>query len=267
MAAIRALLFYIGAGVAAVLVAPIAILLMVLPMRTRYQFTVLWNRFAISWLAITCGVRHRVTGMEHVPDDGKPLIIFCKHQSAFETIAMPPMFPPQVLVFKRELLWIPFFGWGLATLQPIVLDRSARHHALRTLITQGKERLGRGLWITLFPEGTRVAPGTKGRYNAGGALLAAETGTRVLPIAHNAGVFWPRNSFAKRPGTIDIVIGPVIETAGRAARDILADAESWIEATTNSLPGIPTGAETGDIDERTQDNRTRPFTKDQSTTS
>jgi 1-acyl-sn-glycerol-3-phosphate acyltransferase len=265
MAAFRALFFYVVVGLAAIVVAPLSLLALPLPFGVRYSLTTMWNRFAIFWLAVTCGVRHRVTGMENVPTDGGPMIIFCKHQSAFETILLPPMFPPQVLVFKRELLWIPFFGWGLASMQPIVLDRSARHQALRTLITEGKERLGRGLWITLFPEGTRVAPGLKGRYNAGGALLAAETGVPVLPIAHNAGVFWPRNSFAKNPGTIDIVIGNVIPTAGRDAREILADAENWIESTTNALPGIP--QEHGEADDRTLDNRTRPFTKDQSTTS
>jgi 1-acyl-sn-glycerol-3-phosphate acyltransferase len=167
--------------------------------------------------------------------DAQPRIVFCKHQSAWETIAMPTLFPPQVLVFKRELLFIPFFGWGLATLGPIVLDRSTRQQALRTLIEQGKQRLARGLWVTLFPEGTRVAAGAKGRYNAGGAMLAAATGVPVLPIAHNAGVFWPRRSLRKRPGIIDMVIGPEIPTAGRDAREIIRDAETWIETTSQSL--------------------------------
>jgi 1-acyl-sn-glycerol-3-phosphate acyltransferase len=139
------------------------------------------------------------------------------------------------LVFKRELVLIPFFGWGLATLNPIILDRSARHQALRTLIEQGRERLARGLWVTLFPEGTRVAPGIKGRYNVGGAMLAAETGVPVLPIAHNAGVFWPRKTFAKHPGVIELVIGPRIQTAGRDAREIMREAESWIEEQSNRL--------------------------------
>lgn len=235
MRVLRALLYYLGIGLAAIAIAPLALLLWPLPLRLRYRFVTLWNRFALWWLGATCGLTHRVHGWEHVPTDGSPVIIFCKHQSAWETIALPPLFPPQVLVFKRELVLIPFFGWGLATLNPIILDRSARHQALRTLIDQGRERLARGLWVTLFPEGTRVAPGDKGRYNVGGAMLAADTGVPVLPIAHNAGVFWPPRTFAKRPGIIDLVIGPRISTAGRDAREIMREAESWIEEHSNRL--------------------------------
>lgn len=258
MAQFRALLFYIGVGVAAIIIAPLTILCLPLPLEKRYPVATTWNRFALRWLELTCGVHYHISGHENVPRDGQPCIIFCKHQSAWETIALPPMFPPQVLVFKRELLWIPFFGWGLASLDPIILDRSARHHALRALMTQGKERLSRGLWITLFPEGTRVAPGMRGRYNAGGAMLAAETGVRVLPIAHNAGLFWPRNSFAKRSGTIEMVIGPVIETSGRDAREIMREAENWIESTTESL--LSRGHSHQTEDDETRDDRTRPST-------
>ena len=233
MQTLRALLFYLGIALQALLLGLVAVLIWPLPLRWRYRGVTTWNAFAMWWLEVTCGLGYRVTGQEHVP--GGPAIILCKHQSAWETIALPRLFPPQVLVFKRELLFIPFFGWGLATLDPIVLNRSARHQALRVLLTQGKERLSRGLWVTLFPEGTRVAPGAKGHYNAGGGMLAAETGVPVLPIAHNAGLFWGRNTFAKKPGVIDLVIGPVIATQGKDARQIMSEAETWIETTSQRL--------------------------------
>lgn len=233
MQALRALAFYLGIGINAVWMGILAVLIWPLPFERRYRIITLWNRFALWWLTMTCGVSWRVSGLEHVPSG--PAIVLCKHQSAWETIALPRLLPPLVLVFKRELLFIPFFGWGLATLAPIIVDRSARHHALRRLNTEGRQRLARGLWIALFPEGTRVAPGAKGHYNAGGGMLAAETGVPVLPVAHNAGVYWPRRSFAKRPGVIDLVIGPVIASAGKDPRQIMAEAEAWIEATTQQL--------------------------------
>ncbi|MGQ0656957.1 MAG: lysophospholipid acyltransferase family protein [Chromatiales bacterium] len=233
MRSLRALAFYCGLAVNAIWLGALAVIIWPLPFYWRYRVVTQWNAFALWWLRVTCGLKHRVSGREHVPRG--PAIVLCKHQSAWETIALPCLLPPQVLVFKRELLFIPFFGWGLATLAPIVLDRGARHQALRILIAQGRMRLARGLWVTLFPEGTRVAPGTKGRYNAGGGMLAATAGVPVLPIAHNAGVYWPRRSFAKKPGVIDIVIGPAIATAGKDPRQIMAEAEQWIEATSQAL--------------------------------
>ena len=239
MLQLRAAVFYLGIAIAAAIVSTSLIIVRIfLPLKSRYWLAMRWNRFAIWWLDQTCGLSFRISGLEHLPDGNQAVIVFCKHQSAWETIALPPLLPPLALVFKRELLWIPFFGWGLACLEPIVLDRSARQQALRVLRAQGRDRLARGRWILLFPEGTRVAPGATGRYNSGGAMLAVESGTPVLPVAHNAGVFWTRNSFAKRPGVIDLMIGPLIATTGRSARDVMRDAESWIESTTNSLPGV-----------------------------
>jgi 1-acyl-sn-glycerol-3-phosphate acyltransferase len=233
MGHLRAFLFYVGAGAAAALFASLGILLLPAPFVLRYRVVTGWTRFALWWLRLTCGLSHRVSGREHIPEG--PAIILCKHQSAWETMALQLVFPEQVWVFKRELLWVPFFGWGLACLDPIVINRAARHNALRQLIDQGKERLGRGIWITLFPEGTRVAPGRQGRYYAGGGLLAVEARVPVVPVAHNAGLFWPRNGFVKKPGVIDMVIGPVIDTKDKSAREVMQTAETWIEGQARRL--------------------------------
>jgi 1-acyl-sn-glycerol-3-phosphate acyltransferase len=233
MGTLRALLFYTGISVTALIFSLLGILLLPLPFHTRARVVTLWTHSTLWWLKICCGVRCRVQGREHIPPG--PAIILCKHQSAWETMGLQQVFPAQVWVFKRELLWIPFFGWGLAVLDPIAVDRSAKRKALKQLIADGKERLGRGIWITLFPEGTRVAPGKKGEYHAGGGLLAKEANVPVVPVAHNAGLFWPKHSFAKRPGTIDLVVGPCIDPAGKSARQIMEIAENWIENTSQSL--------------------------------
>jgi len=175
-----------------------------------------------------CGVRYRVTGAERIPTE--PCIVLCKHQSAWETIALQIVLPPQVWVLKRELLKVPFFGWGLAMLSPIAIDRSAGRQALKQMVEQGRQRLGMGFWIVMFPEGTRVAPGQRGQYHVGGAWLATQTGTTVLPIAHNAGTLWPRNAFLKYPGTITIAIGEPIDPTGMKAEALRKQVEEWIEA-------------------------------------
>jgi len=141
---------------------------------------------------------------------------------------------------KRELLWVPFFGWALAILGSIAIDRKAGRKAIDQLVTQGRQRLEDGRWVVVFPEGTRIAPGQKGRYRIGGAVLAEQSGHPIVPVAHNAGEFWPRHGFLKRPGVIQVVIGPPISSRGRMAADILKEAEMWIEDTmgriSNPLP-------------------------------
>ncbi len=167
-------------------------------------------------------------GAENVPRH--PCIILSKHQSAWETLAFQVILPPQVWVVKRELLWIPFFGWGLAMLDPIAIDRGAGRRALRQMLDQGRDRLARGLCIVIFPEGTRVAPGKRGNYQAGGAWLAAKTATPVVPVAHNSGEFWRRNAFLKYPGTITVSIGAPIETRDMAPEVLNRRVEDWIES-------------------------------------
>ncbi len=210
---------------------PIFALLTVLcfpfPFKIRYAIASRWALLNLWWLKRSCGLSYRVSGAEHIPRD--TAIIFCKHQSTWETLALQAIFPPQVWVMKRELLWVPFFGWALAMLGSIAIDRKAGRKAIDQLITQGRQRLEDGRWVVVFPEGTRIAPGQRGRYRIGGAVLAEQSGHPIVPVAHNAGEFWPKRGFLKRPGEIQVVIGPPIQTQGRSAAEILALAETWIE--------------------------------------
>tara|TARA_B100000315_G_scaffold260410_1_gene321543 strand:+ start:6944 stop:7513 length:570 start_codon:yes stop_codon:yes gene_type:complete len=182
---------------------------------------------------MTCEIHYEVIGRENIPETNA--VVLCKHQSAWETLALPLCLPPLAFVIKRELLWIPLFGWGLALLEPIAIDRLARRKAIYQLLAQGRERLEAGRWVVVFPEGTRVEAGSKGAYALGGALLAERTGYQVVPVAHNAGECWPRRQFLKRPGTIQLVFGPVIDSTGKSAKEINALAESWIEKTVDAL--------------------------------
>jgi 1-acyl-sn-glycerol-3-phosphate acyltransferase len=194
---------------------------------TRHRIITIWSKVMMFAIRHICGIRYQVRGAERLPR--QPCVVLANHQSAWETIAFQMIFPPQVFVIKRELLWLPFFGWGLALMSPIAIDREARARALRQMIEQGKERLAMGFWIIVYPEGTRVVPGRSGRYRIGGASIAAHAGAPVLPVAHNAGVFWPRQSFLKYPGMITVSIGPAIETGGLKADTITSRAQKWIE--------------------------------------
>jgi 1-acyl-sn-glycerol-3-phosphate acyltransferase len=150
-------------------------------------------------------------------------------------MAFQLIFPPQVHVLKRELLWIPFFGWGLALMSPIAINRARGMAALRSIARRGRERLAQGFWVVVFPEGTRVAPGTSKDYHPGGAWLACAAGALVVPVAHNAGLFWPRNAFLKRPGTVTVRIGPPIDAANRDASTVNQLAKTWIEEQQRAL--------------------------------
>jgi len=231
--AVRSALLLAGQVVSTVIFAPLLILGMALPYRWRFALTTCWVHFNQWWLAFTCGLRHEVEGLENVPEQAG--VVLCKHQSAWETITLHLYFAPQVWVVKRELLRLPFFGWGLAALRAIAIDRSAGKNAMVQIVEQGRARLEDGIWVVVFPEGTRVAPGRRRRYKLGGAVLAEQTGRPVVPVAHNSGDFWPRRSFIKRPGIIRLVIGAPIETAGRSAAEINRLAEHWIEETVARL--------------------------------
>jgi len=227
MTALRSALFAAALIVITPPYALIALCTSVLPRLARYRIISGWSR-CVVWLARwICGIRWQVEGLEQLPD--RPAVILAKHQSAWETLAFQLIFPPQVYLLKRELLWIPFFGWGLAMMSPIAIDRSRGRAALRQLAARGAERLAQGFWIVVFPEGTRMAPGRRRKYQSGGAWLAARTHAPVVPVAHNAGLRWPRNGFVKRPGLITVRVGPTIDSAGRTAETINAMAETWIE--------------------------------------
>ena len=192
-----------------------------------------WAGTVIALLRILCGLEHRVEGVEHLPE--QPAVVLMKHSSAWETIAQLILFPKQVWVMKRQLLWVPFFGWALAVFSPIAIDRKGGRQAVEQVLRQGQERLAEGRWVVIFPEGTRVAPGERRRYGLSGALLAAVTELPVIPVTHNAGDFWPRRGLMKRPGTIRMVVGPPIEAVGRSPRDVNRDVESWIETTLDEI--------------------------------
>jgi 1-acyl-sn-glycerol-3-phosphate acyltransferase len=195
-----------------------------------------WSRINLWGLSNICGLNYRVRGAENIPQDA--CIVFSKHQSAWETIALISLIAGRKSwVLKRELLFVPVFGWIMWYYKPIAINRKAGKRAIDQIIQQGTERLESGCKIIIFPEGTRVAPGVRKRYGIGGALLAASTDKPVLPIAHNAGVFWRRRELRKYPGTIDVVIGPLIETEGLHADEINKKAEAWIETTMQTLPG------------------------------
>ena len=193
----------------------------------RYRVTSTWTRGMLFLLRHICGLHYRIIGAENIPKT--PSIVLSKHQSAWETLAFQKIFPPQVWVLKQELLRIPFFGWGLAMTSPIAIDRSARKKALEQIVDQGKDRLKQGFWIVIFPEGTRIPPGQRGKYRIGGAWLATHTNVPVVPVAHNAGEFWGRNSFIKHPGVITVSIGKPIDPTGMEAGELNAQVEAWIE--------------------------------------
>jgi len=194
---------------------------------TRYRIISVWARLMMLALDHLCGIKFRVIGAENIPSE--PCVILSKHQSAWETFAFQLIFPPQVYVIKRELLWIPFFGWGLAMCSPIAINRGAGPRAARQMLSQGKDRLARGFCVIVYPEGTRVAPGTRGKYQSSGSAIAIHAGVPVLPVAHNAGRCWRRNAFLKLPGTITVSIGPPLNSTGRKADALTREVETWIE--------------------------------------
>ncbi len=229
MIVLRSLLFLLLQSVFTIAFVVLAIVAVPLPPLARYRFIGIWARVVMVMARYILGIEHRVIGLENLPTGG-PAIVMSKHQSAWETIAFQLIFPPLAFVLKKELLRIPFFGWGLAMISPIAIDRAASRKALKELEAQGEARLAKGFWVLVYPEGTRVKPGEIGKYNIGGAWLAAKTGAPVIPVAHNAGRLWPKGAFLKHPGRVTVVIGPAIATAGKKAAAINAEVEAWIEA-------------------------------------
>jgi 1-acyl-sn-glycerol-3-phosphate acyltransferase len=198
-----------------------------MPFEQRFAVARAYARSVLAVLRWSCRLEHRVEGREHLPAGNHVALI--KHASTWETIAQMVLVPPQVWVLKRELLWIPVVGWALMLLRSIAVDRGAGSVAVRGVLEQGRKRLAEGKWIAIFPEGTRMPPGETRRYGVSGALLAAENARYIVPIAHDAGYFWPRRGLLKRPGTIRVVIGPPIIAAGREPREVNAEAQAWIE--------------------------------------
>ena len=200
---------------------------------TRYRVISSWSRLMV-WLArVICGIRYEVIGGDNLPSE--PSIVLSKHQSAWETLVFQIILPPQVWVLRKSLLKVPFFGWGLAMMNPIAIDRDAGMRALKQTLEQGRARLRDGFWIIVFPEGTRVAPGETGKYQVGGAWLAKQTGAPVVPVAHNAGHLWQRNAFVKFPGKITVSFGKPIDTRGLSVNEINERTRDWIESEVRRL--------------------------------
>ena len=231
---IRSWIFYAGLIPLTVFFAIISVCVLILPPTPRYKTIITWSKLALWWLKITCNLHWEVKGIENITD--RPGVILCKHQSAWETIAMQMIFPKQTQVLKKELLRIPFFGWGLACLNPIAINRSQGTKSVRKILDLGQKRIKDGWWVLLFPEGTRIEVGKNGRFTQTGAALALEADCPIIPVAHNAGVFWKKNTVKKRPGTINVIIGAPISTEGRSRKNIIKDAENWIETTCGKLP-------------------------------
>ena len=225
---LRSLLFTTYMMVSACLFGGLMGLCFWLPHRSQYAIARSWARLLLWMLERLCGLRFIVSGRENIPAGNH--VVMCNHTSAWETVAQFLLFPPQVWVLKRELLWIPLVGWGLRRLRPIAINRGAGHRAVGQVIEQGKERLAEGLWVIIFPEGTRVRAGQAKKYGVSGALLATAAGRLVVPVAHNAGEFWPRRGFLKKAGTIQVVIGKPIDAAGKDPRVLNDEVRGAIEA-------------------------------------
>ena len=199
-----------------------------LPYGAQFAIARCWARILFWVLDRLCGLKFTVEGREHIPPGNH--IIMSNHSSAWETVAPFLIFPPQVWVLKRELLWIPFVGWGLKLLRPIAINRGEGHRAVNQVIEQGKARLKDGLWVIIFPEGTRVVAGETRKFGVSGAMLAIASGKSVVPVSHNAGTFWPRRGFVKKPGTIRVVIGEPIESVGKNPRELSEEVKQSVEA-------------------------------------
>jgi len=230
---LRSALFSVGMLTSLALWGTTSLILFPLPYRARFAAITSWADFVVWWLKVICKVDFHVTGLENVPTE--PAIVFAKHQSTWETMFLIRLFRPQTWVLKRELLWLPVFGWAIAQLRPIAINRASGRVALKQILRKGRDRLGEGIHIVVYPEGTRVAPGHRGRYGVGGALLAHHTGAPLVPVAHNAGRLWPRQGFLKIPGTIEVIVGPPMHPGTLSAEQLRAQAEAWIEGEVDKL--------------------------------
>jgi 1-acyl-sn-glycerol-3-phosphate acyltransferase len=227
-------LLFLGMSVSSAVFGLLLVAGMVLPFKLRWRIGHTWCRL-VGWMVKRCcGLTYTIEGLDSI-DPTQPVIFLSNHQSAWETIALRELLPPHSVVVKKELLYLPIWGWGLMTLKTIVIDRKNQRGALRAVVEQGSRYIQEGLCVLMFPEGTRSSAGTIGKFNAGGAMLAQKTGIPVVPIVHNAGEFWPRYSFFKYPGVIKVKIGPRIESQGRKPQEINAEVEDWIRQNFQSL--------------------------------
>ncbi|MCL7929243.1 lysophospholipid acyltransferase family protein [Halomonas llamarensis] len=238
MNTVRSAIFYLGYFTAllvcGVLFLPISPFL---PLSARYRLLNLYNHFIVVWFGIACGVRYEIEGRENLPSG--PCVIQANHQCEWETVFLQVMKPPVCTVLKQELLKFPIFGWALRLLDPIALDRSRPARAMKQVLTQGEARLRSGLSVLIFPEGTRVDPGQRRRYNKSGSVIACRAGVPVLPVAHNAGECWPGRHWVKRPGVLRVRIGAPIDTADKTPDVVIAEVEAWVEGQLQEISDVP----------------------------
>ena len=219
-----------------VTVIPWGIIMLVASVRVRgkplWWMAVRWLSWAVGGARVILGIQTRVTGFENLPTgDTAPAILLVKHQSTLETFLMPTLMPhPLAYVFKKELLYVPFFGWAMGRLDMIHIDRSQRASAFNKVVAQGKTLLAQGIWIIMFPEGTRIPRGQQGVYKTGGTRLAVETGAPVIPVAVTSAKCWPRKAFIKHPGIVDVSIGKPIPSIGRQPEELMREVQDWIES-------------------------------------
>jgi len=235
--ALRSVVFWIWQIALTLVMGGPILLVSLFSFRYGYPMALAWLRLNFFGLRVICGIDWEVHGREHIPDT--PCLVMAKHQSTWETYFLPHLFRPATYVAKRSLRWIPIFGWALVTLRFIMIDRASGRSAVKQMVDQARDRLARGRWILIFPEGTRRPIGAEPDYRAGGAIVAASLGVPVLPVALNAGEFWPRMGFIKWPGTVSVHIGPPIPSAGRKASDVIHDTESWIEGAMQPITSAP----------------------------
>lgn len=222
---LRSLLYFIGSIVSLILVALCGIFLIFSPYPIRYKIISKWAVFCVWWINITLNIKINVIGRENIPKS--PCVIVSNHQSTFEVLAFQTLFPSQTWVLKKELLWLPVFGWNLALLKPIVIDRGYKLRALKKVISQGCDRLKNGIFVIIFPEGTRQPENQLGHYQNGAVAIAKKSGHELLPVYHNSGKLWPKGGFVKQPGTITVVIGKAITAEDRVATELTEEIRSW----------------------------------------
>ncbi|SFV76134.1 1-acyl-sn-glycerol-3-phosphate acyltransferase [hydrothermal vent metagenome] len=230
---LRSLLYFLGSAIILIVLVAIALVLFFIPLKARYAILSKWSFFCMWWLRITLNIKFNVIGKENIPNTA--CVIISNHQSTWETLAFQQIFPHQTWVLKQELLQIPVFGWGLLLLKPIIIDRGEKLKALKKIIKQGADRLKEGIFVVVYPEGTRQPYGQLGEYQNGAIAISKKTGCDILPVFHNAGKLWPKGSFVKHPGIISVVIGEPISVQGKSATELTKEIKDWTQAQSISI--------------------------------
>ena len=222
---LRSLLYFVGSIISVITITLCGLFFVFFPYSTRQKFLSKWAIFCIWWLKITLNITTRIIGQENV--NKSPCVIISNHQSTWETLAFQTIFPAHTWVLKKELLWLPVFGWSLALLKPIIINRGDKLNAIKKVILQGSDRLNKGISVVVFPEGTRQPYNQLGEYQNGGAAIAKKSGYDIIPVYHNAGKIWPKGGFIKKSGVITIVIGEAISSSSMTSSGITEEIRNW----------------------------------------